>query len=329
MHLCLALSLVHILSTAISWAQTPEPSLLIATEHNERTFHLGERIPLHLVFLNPEGQVDWVDREPCASRVCGKAESFRVQPATGWSDPLAVYFAQDFPQSWSGAEPGPPTTPLQVWVDLNEWVRFDRPGDYTVTITSRRVTPSVSGSIRLQIIPASPEWQNEKLQRIRSVRPPYSREWFEAEDDLSDLATPSAVEEMVARLRAEINRNIGFTQCTMCMGIIALPEPMREIAIASMNRRIGDPDFPISPVFFETMALLHDTWDSDCGKFLRPPCHYEANLWLSINSSLGTKRAKVRAETLETLKEVGPCIDDSRVKARLKSPLKATCLIPE
>jgi hypothetical protein len=231
--------------------------------------------------------------------------------------------------------PQRPTKPLQVRLDLNEWVRFDEPGDYLVKITSRRVESSaawpnalVSSSIDLHIVPASPEWQESRLQWIRTIRDPYSREWFEAQEALRYLATPAAIEEMVSRLRDEHGPGNEIGYCPMCIGIIGLPETMRKMAAVSMNRRISEPDFPISPVFLQTMVFLRG--GSAChGGELRPACPYDAVLWLRVYSALPRKKTEARAETLKTLDQVGSYISDARVKERMRSLPKLTWSVPE
>jgi len=322
MQLWMALCVLPVFTTLSSRAQTLTPSLRIDTEHDQRVFRIGERISLHLTFFDAEGQPYLVDHEPCGARYCGvfrKPEEFEVQPATGWSDPLATYFAGNFIiMTGSGHPPQPPTKPLQVRLDLNEWVRFDEPGDYTVRITSRRVADAfVAGAIDLHIVPASPEWQDAKLQWIRTTRTPDSPERFGAQEDLRYLATPAAVEEMVSRLRDEHGPGNVMGSCPMCMGIIGLPEVMRKIAAASMNRQIEEPDFPISPMFFGTMTFLRG--GSAChGGELRPVCPYDAVLWLKVDSALPKKKGEARGETLKTLDQVGSYMSDIRVKERMR-----------
>jgi len=337
MHPWLTLFMIPAFIMANSQAQTLKPSLQVETENGEKTFHLGELIPLRLSFFNPEGKPYLVDHEPCGSRSCGafgKPETFAVQPATGWSDPLVTYFAQDFAWAGSSHPRQPPTEPLQVRLDLNEWIRFDQPGDYTVRITSHRVESSaagpnalVAGSIVLHIVPATPEWQWARLQWIRTIRDPYNREWPEALEDLRYLATPAAAEEMVSRLRDERGHGNELNNCPMCMGIIGLPDPIRKMAAVSMSRRIAEPDFPISPMFFQTMVFLRG--GSAChGGDLRPACPYDALLWLKVDSALARKKAEARAETLKTLNQVGSYVGDARVKERMRSLPRRTWSIP-
>jgi hypothetical protein len=169
-HLWLSLCLVHVFTIASSRAQTLKPSLQIDTEDGKKTFHIGERIPLRLTFVNPEGKPYLVDREPCGSRYCEifwKPEAFEVQPATGWSDPLATYFEQNF--IWVGgrtsASATDKTTPSSARPE--RMGKVQRTGDYKVKITSQRFASSsaepnasVAAAIYLHVVPASPEWQS-------------------------------------------------------------------------------------------------------------------------------------------------------------------------
>jgi hypothetical protein len=333
----LALCLLHLFNSVSSPAQSLDPSLRVETDNSQITFHIGERIPLRLSFFYAEGVPVLVGREPCAIRSCvifSKPEAFDIQPAKGWSDPLATYFAQRFILTGGGDPSPPPSKPLQVRLDLNEWVRFDEPGDYTVRITSHRIESistvrvgAVSATIRLHIIPASPEWQDARLQWIRSIRDPYKPEWFDAQEDLRYLATPSAVEEMVSRLREEHGPSSTIYDCVECMGIIGLPEPMRKIAIASMDHRIEEPDFPVSPVFIDTMTFLRG--GETCRGELRLECPYDAVLWLKVDAALPKKRDEARKETLRTLNQAGSYLEDSRVKTRMRSLPRLTWPAPD
>jgi hypothetical protein len=162
-----------------------------------------------------------------------------------------------------------------------------------------------------------------KLQWIRSIRDPYSPEWLEAQEYLKYLATRAAFEEMLARLKEERGPGNTIASCVPCMGIIALPDAMREIAVTSMNRLIEAPDFPISPVFFNTMIFLRG--GSACHKGeLRLACPYDAVLWLMIDSALPKKKAEARAETIKTLDQVGSYVSDKRVKERMRLLPKLT-----
>jgi len=317
-----------VLAYTLLGAQEPRPTLQVQTADGRTTFQIGERIRLDLTFTNLEGNPYMVHDEPCGIRYCDRSEIFEVQPATGWSDPLATYFEQDFPITGDGPVPSlfQKRKPLQVSLDLNEWVRFDQPGDYSVKVISSRIVwrtgqpkALASNTIGLHIVPASPEWQSGELQWIRENWGSEHASFGAAQDDLRYLATPAAVEEMTSRLREEVEPGIADYQCAPCMGIMGLPAAMRDIAVDSMNRRIIEPDFPISHVFLRTMFFLHTPPGLNVRMFLRPIVPYDTVLWLRVFSALPKKEATARAQTVQTLLEAGQYINTPEVKQRMKA----------
>jgi hypothetical protein len=243
-------------------AQQNQAALSFETASGQSTFHIGERIPLKLTFSSPN-DTDYL----IAPLIRGRGGEFDcnrfevVSPATGWSDPLEMYFKQDLIRTGHGWRwpPLKASKPVEASVNLNEWIRFDQPGDYTIKVTSLCVSKvqgavrySLSGAITLQIVPASPEWQNEKFRSIlpnldlfdqplpqaelgesSQAQAEHREELFvNARDALKYLATPAAIDEMTLRLRSE-KYNLA-DQCSI--GLEGLPPAMRETAIASMNR---------------------------------------------------------------------------------------------
>jgi hypothetical protein len=192
----------HLLS-----GQEVRPALKTRTVNGQTVFHIGERIPLKLTFTSPNDTEYAI--APCCNDGTDRGgefdfESVDVSPSTGWSDPLAIYLAQDRPRfrhGWSW----PPllkSKPVEVSINLNEYVRFDQPGVYQVRIISHRVNGRSrrlqSNVIELPIEPATPEWQVEKLKAI----PAKPESDAGANADLRYLATPAAIDEMTSRLRA-------------------------------------------------------------------------------------------------------------------------------
>ncbi len=159
-------------------AQQDQVALKFETSNGQSTFHIGERIPLKLTFTSPN-DTDYL----ISPLVRGRGDEFDcnrfevVSPAAGWSDPLEMYFKQDRLHTGHGWPWHPLKTskPMEASVDLNQWIRFDQPGDYTIKITNfcvsrihAAVRYSLSATIGLQIVPATPEWQNEKFKSIKA-----------------------------------------------------------------------------------------------------------------------------------------------------------------
>jgi hypothetical protein len=311
-------------------AQEPRPALDVQTATGQSTFHVGERIPLKLTFTSPNDTQYAV--APWSNGRGGEFdfETFDVSPSTGWSDPLATYFAQDFVRTGHGWS-WPPllkSKPIEVSLDLNEWVRFDQPGAYRVKVFSHRVCcvgSNTSSSQRalqsnvmeLRIVPATPEWQDATLSAIRA-KPLLDSTGA----DLRYLPTPAAIDEMTDRLRK------GFTTVATqsSMGLLGLPGSMTDVAIASMNHRIEEPDFPISPLFFTTMSLLHVTSGSTAESIREQRKTFDAVLWQTVFSSIARKEPLARAETVQTLLAFGRNINTPEIKSRMASLLSASFL---
>jgi hypothetical protein len=321
-------------------AQQDRAFLLFQTADGQRTYHIGERIPLKLTFSSPNDN-DYL----ISPLVRGRGDEFDcnrfevVSPATGWSDPLEMYFKQDLPRTGHGWPWHPllKSKPVEASVDLNEWIRFDQPGDYTIKVTSFCVSGthgaerfSLSGTIKLQVVPATPEWQNEKFNAIKpgldSLDHPELRsegEPFEnARADLKYLATPSAIDELTLRLRSE---KYNFAdQCSI--GLMGLPPAMRETAIASMNRRIEEPDFRVTTWFFSTLSFLHVTPGSDKDSIRKQREAINPVIWSAIFSAVTKKEPAARAETVQTLLRYGRNISTPEVSQQMASLLKMSFL---
>lgn len=308
-------------------AQQPQATLTLQTQNGETTFHIGERIPLKLTFSSPNDtdyRIVPLIRGRGSEFDCNRFEV--VSPATGWSDPYEMYYKQDLIRTGHGW-PAPPlkeSRPVEAAVDLNEWIRFDQPGNYTVRIVSNCINESHGNSgypltktIELRIVPATPEWQNEKFQSLKRNLDPEHVETggdFEgARADLKYLATPDAIDEMTSRLR---NEKYNFAdQCSM--GLMGLPPAMRETAIASMNKRLEEPDFPINQWFFSTLSFLHVTPGSDKESIKRQREAVNPILWSAIFSAIKRKDPAAKAQTVQTLLSEGTALRIPDLDARM------------
>jgi hypothetical protein len=231
---------VLILAASSLSAKEPLPALDVQTATGQTTFHIGERIPLKLTFTSPNDTQYVIAPWSNGRGSEFDSESFDVSPSTGWSDPLVTYFAQDFPRTGHGWSPPPllKSKPVELSIDLNQWVRFDQAGVYRVKVISHRVCDVVNVSsnrsalqsnvIELRIVPTTPEWQDATLKAILAKLDEGTIA------DLRYLATPAAIDEMTVRLR----EGYAFIASQSSMGLMGLPSSLRDIAIASMNHRI-------------------------------------------------------------------------------------------
>jgi len=350
-YLCLLFA-VPLQFASVGDAQENQASLSFQTKDGQSTFHIGERVPLELTFSSPNDtdyRIEPLIRGRGDEFDCNRFEV--VSPAKGWSDPLEMYFKQDLMRTGHGWS-WPPliqSKPVTGSVDLNEWIRFDEPGDYTIKVTSFCVSKikapalhPLSGTIELHIVPATPEWQNEKFKWIQQNLDWYDKptadqdegessqsqwqrrgELFEsARADLKYLATPATIDEMTRRLRSE---KYNFADQSS-IGLEGLPPAMRETAIASMKKRIEEPDFPINQWFFSTLSFLHVTPGSEKDSIRKQHEAINPIIWSAIFSAVTKKEPAAKAETVQTLLAHGRNISTPEVRQQMAALLKLSFL---
>jgi hypothetical protein len=250
----------------------------VAGKRNE--FHLGEIIPIKLFFssrtkkryeLN-EAQYDRSGRM--------NYENFVVTPADGAEDPLAEYFRPDSVHVGGGLtgfsflEP----RPWAIQLNLNEWIRFTKPGEYKLKISSSRVkkidssgpygkTPvtAISNEITLKILPRDPDWEKRvcdeavatlkslsALQKDVSEDSPAHHAW----ETLRFLGTAEAARALANQLGGEHG-----CQSTCYFGLVYSPE--RAVAREALEQALAEPDRPIDLTFLDTLIDIEqgDTKD--------------------------------------------------------------------
>lgn len=243
-------------------AQTDGARLSVRTVTGASTCRIGERISVELAFTAPpRAELALVmaiyDRSGRMS-----FETFEVNPATGSRDPLAAYFNGG--SSMGGAMASPSVLsdkPVTMRLGMNERVRFDQPGDYTVTIPSARVIPAgkplfagpehfiPSHPLRLHIIPVTPEWQHAKLAAalpLLAAKPalfgPLSPEAVGSIADVRFLGSAESIAVLAAGLGDDQrDRNSAFA-----FGLIGLPTPLHELARRTLRERLEDPQTAVS-----------------------------------------------------------------------------------
>ena len=288
-------ALVVLMLAARLCAQELQPTLEVHTATGQTTFHIGERIALKLTFTSPNDTQYKMYQDGFERVAPTSSESFDVSPAAGWVDPLATYYAYYGYDPDTGiifAVPFLASKPVEGSLDLNQWVRFDKPGVYTVRVKSGRVRDAVyrgherprlqSNAIRLRIIPATPEWQSATLARGDAA-------------DLRYLATPAAIEKMTAQLREVSHGNASR------MGLSGLPDSMRGLAVASMKRRLDEPDYPINAFFVDTMVVLGLSPTSDMDNLRKQERTLRANVLQMILDVAPNKELAARASTVQML----------------------------
>ncbi|MFZ1035438.1 MAG: hypothetical protein WAN72_25885 [Candidatus Acidiferrales bacterium] len=304
-------------------SSAPAVQLILSTKSSQ--YYAGEVIPLDLAFSASVPKRYEINNATYDRRGRMEYEQFIVEPKDAAHDPLSVYF-----NSIAGFIGGGLTsfdfltsTPKIIHLNLNEWVSFDRPGTYRVSVVSHRVGDSAitdesrgneielkSNWIAIRIVVPDPSWQSAQLANARQVLdhtpqppPPVQDPAREAAmAQLRYLGTEAAAREMARRLRGDDNN--GDVACVF--GLIASPH--RDAGLAEMNRLFTAPDFPVSANFLLAMSILPlDPAATPETLRAERERNYGA-LQQRLVSVLPQKRGKAAATSLEAL------LSDSRVK---------------
>lgn len=263
----------------------PEPSppvdpkvllqISVAAKNNE--FRVGEKIPVTLAFntrVKNRYELDEADYDR-SGRL--PSEHFTVTPGDGAEDPLADYFAPDNAHIGGGLRGFRILTqkPWTIVLNLNEWVRFTKPGEYKLTVSSDRVeildssklngkarVTAVSNPITLKIVARDPAWErqalNDAIAKLNAPGPlkrattqgSFEASRLEAAENLRFLGTADAVRELVRQMGAE---NSGIPS-TCFFGIISSPE--RAVASEALADALAAPDYPITDDFLNTLQWI-------------------------------------------------------------------------
>ena len=343
---CLALTLVlaiGCLSLQSLAAQQTKPTLLLRTATDQTTFHIAERVALTLTLTGPDKKYS-IDTASYDRSGRLDIDTFEASPATGWSDPLAQYFSRGTFTGGGlrGLEMLSPK-PVSFTADLNEHIRFDLPGIYTITATSHRVGSTgktlfpqgsyltlKSNPVVIHIVPATTEWQAETLRStldrltVPDKQPafaPSSEQRTAAVADLRFLDSPAAIEKLSSSLREDFDNHLMWAAA---LGLAGVPDSQRDIAIHAMSRRLEQPAFPVSNLFLQIMAQLET---SPHGLESAPseassdhlPSHLPAfrMVWELALGGLSRKQGAALASTAETLLCYAPEGETAELKVQM------------
>lgn len=256
--------------------QPRDVRLQVETAGGNTRFRVGEVIPLKLSFTSSAAKKYLINLATYDRSGRMNYEDFLVEPGAGWSDPLKDYFSGGVfmmggLMSFDLLSAEPKVIPL----DLNEWVRFDRPGEYTLRVVSRRVGLASNGSpfgssgmelrsneLRLTILPADRAWQQAALKKAVAALDAapsgggaassvaHAEEVQAALKTLRYLGTADAARELARHMRGE-DQHADF----LCMfGLFS--SPFRDAALTEMRRLLAAPDHPVSSNFLYAMTVL-------------------------------------------------------------------------
>ena len=305
------------------------------------SFMQGETIPLSLSFVNSGPQTLGLNEFYRSPPTPLPFASFEVEPKEGTSNPLGDLPVPTF-ISIAGAIPLPvrlAAIPTQEPFSLNEYVRFDRPGTYTIRAVTSRVfirpeatTPpraslfpsgkpfiSTSEPISIQIVPADPKWQMEQVQAWRAFWAKQKADFVRFDgktaldtvrpaNDLRFLNTRAAAQAMIDHLGQDaFLRNPGAEDYSWRSGFIGFSE--RAWLVSAMKDARARPDYPVTQGFMDILATLETLQNVAPGAKARltgfgidTGVANRAN-WQQINEELKMKTGRARAVTLFSLLE--------------------------
>jgi hypothetical protein len=295
----------------------PDVKLTVRVRGDQSVFQIGEVIPLDLSFTSSTPNKYRLEMATYDRTGRFNIQSFAVQPLSGWDDPLGSYFYYFRPGFAGGARSAKvlSTEPAVIQLEMNEWVRFQNPGQYRVTVKSARVSklgPRLdvpgdgvrisSNELLLTIVPATEAWQLRTLQQALAVlnAPPVGRSWRDTQQPavkaLRYLGTAAAAREMARRLLPnERNWTNDYR-----LGLVA--SPAREAALDEMRALLVDPDFPVGGLFLDTMSIIALPADA-AGDVGAQRKGLKTQFLEQLVAALGTKRNEALTVSQDTISQ--------------------------
>jgi len=301
---------ISLLFCSCAFAQS-DPSLTIRFAGGEAVFHVGEIIPVELVFnaSAPKTYEITLRNYDRSGRL--DIEHFQVAPAV--RDPLQNYFMVGGGSMGGGLGSSRflDGNPEIMHADLNEWMAFDKAGHYSLEVVSSRVTRSVeskpapvelrSNTLSFDIVEADPAWQVRQLSAALEV---LNDDSSKAEQKRSAIRTlrfldsPASIRELVERLGKPGDEN----RWDFIAGLAG--SRYQELVLRELESRLSAPDVAITGEYLRLLAqtkfaLTHDVDQSyKLQKELRA---MEDSLYQRAAELVSVKQGTARAETVRTL----------------------------
>ncbi len=235
------------------------PSLTISVEKD--TYHVGEIIPVTFTFVNKSDREYKVSTRPYDRSGRLGDIAFHIDGiADAYSDPLDTYFSS-FRGVGGGLSAGPESLGQYSQVfDLNEWVRFDKPGQYRLYASTTRVSPKdnngksvslCSQIIKLKIVPADENFVSGVINgAVKELHLKDEEVRSRAVRRLRFLSSPEAVQVLVTVL-GDSDSNLSSEAF---LGIIG----SRDWANAKkiLREKMDDPDIVINDLYIQTLGFV-------------------------------------------------------------------------
>lgn len=248
-------------------------TLTLALADGRTQYHHGERIPLDLAFSSSLPDKYKLDVRLYDRSGRADMDDFYVDRPDDAVDPLRTYLELGS----IGGGPGIPpplldARPQRIERDLNEWLRFDKPGRYRLYVTSGRLNPFghtafnepnlnvTSNTITFDILPDDPAWDEATLQAaVKALDGPDTNDdpetgpHVQAARALRFLGTNDAVREMVRRLKGVTDAGAPLAY-EYHLGLWCALD--RTFVVREMRRQAEAPDFPVTSSFLRDLSRL-------------------------------------------------------------------------
>ena len=249
-------------------AQEPLPvTLTVRFADGRSQFRPGETLPIELEFDSRVAKRFVVDGATYDRSGRLAIDEFLVEPDDAVVDPMLDYFAAS-----GGFIGGGIRTmgvlgekPFVVKLDLNEWLRFDKPGKYTLSVRSQRVSdeakttppaqsilPPESNTVSFEILPRDPDWEAAELGAALQILGSKGSDMDRRKGCrmLRFLGTDLAVDEMI--------KHYGDSQwgCEFEFNAGLFSARDRERVVRLLEAGLRTADQPVSEYYLRTLAVL-------------------------------------------------------------------------
>jgi len=226
--------------------------LRITLPESKNTYRIGERIPIRLTFRNKSDKEYSINMATYDRSGRMFYETFHLNPTAGVVDPLATYFRSGtFLSGGLTTTPELAGQPVKIDLDINEWVRFERAGEFSLSVTSSRVQEASgllfngfveSSTIQLTILPRDDDFDRQQFEKAMALLGEKEKvQQREGCRILRFLGSKGAAKEMVRRWTAGEPQDCEWE---FLLGLAAFPD--QNFVGTLLREALSDPDAAIT-----------------------------------------------------------------------------------
>lgn len=257
------LGIILLLLTTSAFAQDAlEVHAKLRLAEGKTTYRIGEPIRLVLeLTADREGYVADTTRDSHEP----PTDAISISPDAGVNHWLDEYFSGGYRDYFTRVDLS--TTPTTVEILLNDSIRFDRPGRYSVTVTTRRVSPVApqtefkpaltltTNEVGIDIENMTEAEEEKEVKRISDLIEA-ARGWQAEEkagSQLSLLTGDVSSREKVRRFLSDSSKSSNY-QAQIYYGLFIARN--RALVLQLLETAIKDPNYPVTFSFLGTVTKL-------------------------------------------------------------------------